>query len=197
LDSEKWFITPLGRSITSSFLNPTFGYQIALKTKNFDVKDIACEISPINSVHISRSIHSRLEQSMKTHLSTRFLSDSILDIITGNVKINKLQTNVVSKIKTWNKLFFDCKCKENPYCIHPQLKLSKLILNMRLDGLKIYQIIDLLTKKYGLFVYMGDLYSWFDELIHATRSISRIASALQQQKIKSNSDALALKIEKS
>ena len=197
LDSEKWFITPLGRSITSSFLNPTFGYQIALKTKNFDVKDIACEISPINSVHISRSIHSRLEQSMKTHLSTRFLSDSILDIITGNVKINKLQTNVVSKIKTWNKLFFNCKCKENPYCIHPQLKLSKLILNMRLDGLKIYQIIDLLTKKYGLFVYTGDLYSWFDELIHATRSISRIASALQQQKIKSNSDALALKIEKS
>ncbi|NDB79651.1 hypothetical protein EB155_07265 [archaeon] len=68
---------------------------------------------------------------------------------------------------------------------------------MRLDGLKIYQIIDLLTKKYGLFVYTGDLYSWFDELIHATRSISRIASALQQQKIKSNSDALALKIEKS
>jgi len=197
LDSEKWFITPLGRSITSSFLNPTFGYQIALKTKNFDVKDIACEISPINSVHIYRSIHSRLEQSMKTHLSTRFLSDSILDIITGNVKINKLQTNIVSKIKTWNKLFFDCKCKENPYCIHPQLKLSKLILNMRLDGLKIYQIIDLLTKKYGLFVYTGDLYSWFDELIHATRSISRIASALQQQKIKSNSDALALKIEKS
>jgi len=196
-DSEKWFITPLGRSITSSFLNPTFGYQIALKTKNFDVKDIACEISSINSVHISRSIHSRLEQSMKTHLSTRFLSDSILDIITGNVKINKLQTDVVSKIKTWNKLFFDCKCKENPYCIHPQLKLSKLILNMRLDGHKIYQIIDLLTKKYGLFVYTGDLYSWFDELIHATRSISRIANALQQHKIKSNSDALALKIEKS
>jgi len=192
---DKWYITPLGRAVTSSFLEPNFGYTIAKKTTKYPVIDIAVEIAPIESIYLSRRIHARLEQGLKSHLSSRFLSDSTLDIITGKTNLRKLDTYTVDRIKEWNQLFFDCNCKSNPYCIHPQLKVSKLVLDLRLEGLKPDAIAYELKKRYDMFVYPGDLLNWLDEVIHASQSVARLAKAIKETKVYNKSKALALSIE--
>jgi helicase len=192
---RKWYITPLGRAVSSSFLKPDFGYNIAKKTTKYTVINIACEIAPIESVYLSRKVHARLEQAMKTHLSQRFLSESILDVITGKANLNKLNPYTVTRIKEWNKMFFDCGCKANPYCVHPQLKLSKLIIDMRLEGLDLDSLTFELKKRYDLFVYPGDLLNWLDEVIHASQSVARLAQAINETTVYNDARALALSIQ--
>jgi superfamily II helicase len=192
---NRWYVTPLGRAISASFLDPEFGYQIAKKSKKYSIMDIAIEIAPLENIYLSRKVHARLEQAMKTHLSSRFLSDSVLDIVTGRANLNKLPGLVIDRIKEWNKIFFDCKCKENPYCLHPQLKVSKLVLNLRLEGLKPNDIAFELRKRYDLFVYPGDLLNWLDEIIHASQSVGRLAQAMKDTEIYKESKSLAFSIE--
>jgi helicase len=133
---------------------------------------------------------------MKTNLSRKFLSDAILDFIVGSsLKSKKLPLTLVERVKQWNRVFFDCNCKANPFCIHPKMKLSKLLLDLRLSGLNISQMIYELTRSYDLFIYPGDLLSWLDEIIHAIQSVARLAKAMKNNEILVNSKHLALAIQ--
>lgn len=193
---EMWYITALGRAISSSFLKPTFGYNIAKKTSKFPIEDIAIEIAPIESIMLSSQIHSQIERAMKTFLSRKFLSDAVLDFIVGSsLKSKKLPLTLVERVKQWNRTFFDCNCKANPYCIHPSIKLSKLILDLRLSGYNMSQMTYELTRNYDLFIYPGDLLSWLDEIIHAIQSVARLAKAMNNNQILIDSKHLALAIQ--
>lgn len=189
-------VSSLGRAISSSFLLPTFGYEIAKRTLKDDIVDIAIEIAPADIVYISSKLHARLEQAMKTNLPRRFLSDAILDIILGSgLNPKTLPAFVIDKIKLWNRTFFDCSCKDNPYCIHPIQKLSRLILELRLEGLSLSQINYELAQRYDFFVYQGDLLTWLDQIIHAIRAISRLAKATKRDNIVESTKTLAKAIE--
>jgi len=193
---NQWYITPLGRAISSSFLKPTFGFNIAKKTTKLPIEEVAIEIAPIESILLTSQIHSQIERSMKTNLSRKFLSDGILDFVIGSgLNPKKLSLALVERVKQWNRLFFDCNCKSNPFCIHPKIKLSKLVLELRLSELSISQIIYKLSQKYDLFMYPGDLLSWLDEIIHAIQSISRLAKAMKNDQIQQDSKQFALAIQ--
>ncbi|MHA2091242.1 MAG: DUF5814 domain-containing protein, partial [Candidatus Kariarchaeaceae archaeon] len=196
MKDQKWYITPLGRAISESFLLPSFGYDIAVKTQKMTVRDIAIEIAPINAIYLSSKIHARIEQTLKYRVSRRFLSDSSLEIITGSSEIKrKLSDQLIDRIKSWNRNFFDCKCKTNPYCPHPQAKIANLILDLRLDGLNPVQIGYELTKQYDLFVFPGDLLNWLDEIIHALHSVARLSKALQNTETIKASKQFAISLE--
>ncbi len=192
----KWYISPLGRAICESFLEPTFGYNTALKTKKQSVKEIAIEIAPVKSVNLSNKIHARIEQALKYRISRKFLSDSSLEIITSSREVKgKLSAQLIERIKDWNRLFFDCNCKSNPYCHHPESKLSDIILDLRMEGLNPLQIGYEMTKKYDLFMYPGDLLNWLNEIIHALHSVARLAKAMKEKDIVKQSRILASSIE--
>ncbi|OLS24124.1 MAG: putative ski2-type helicase [Candidatus Heimdallarchaeota archaeon LC_2] len=191
-----WYITPLGRAISSSFLKPLFGYDIAKKTTKMPVIDVALEIAPNNSILLTSQMHSQIERAMKTNLSRNFLSDGVLDFIVGtSLKSKKLPLTLIEKVKQWNRLFFNCSCKSNPYCIHPKMKLSKLVLDLRLSGMNLSQISYQLSRSYDLFIFPGDLLNWLDEIIHAIQSVARIAKAMNQTSIITESKNLALAIQ--
>jgi helicase len=195
-ENDLWYITALGRAISSSFLKPSFGFEIAKKTIKFPIEEVAIEIAPIETMLLSSQIHSQMERAMKTNLSRKFLSDAILDFVVGSsYKSKNIPITLVERVKQWNRLFFDCNCKINPYCIHPKIKLSKLLLDLRLSGLNISQMTYDLSRNYDLFIYPGDLLSWLDEIIHAIQSVARLAKAMKNNKILIESKQLALAIQ--
>ncbi len=191
-----WYVTALGRAISESFLQPLFGYNIAKKARTHDILDIAIEITPFTNVYLSTRIQARLEQAVKSTISTRFFSDAVLDIISTSKFIRgSVSPYLIDRIKDWNRVFFDCNCKENPYCIHPINKLSKLIINLRIDGLTPEEISSHLRIQYDLKAYTGDLLNWLDEIIHAVQSISRLANAMGDKNLYQKSREISLIIE--
>jgi helicase len=196
LKKNQWYITPLGRAICESFLEPTFGYDIATKTQKKSVREIAIEIAPLEAIYLSSKIHARIEQALKYPVSRKFLSDSSLEIITGSSQVkSKLSSQLIDRIKDWNRHFFDCSCKANPYCKHPQSKISDVVLDLRLEGLNPSQIGYELSNRYDLFMYPGDLLNWLDEIIHALHSTARLAKAMKEVDVIKSSRALAMSIE--
>ncbi|MDH5404384.1 MAG: DUF5814 domain-containing protein [Candidatus Heimdallarchaeota archaeon] len=190
-----FYVTALGRALSESFLLPNFGFNIAKKMNKYTVRQISIEIAPIESVYVSKKVHARLEQAMKTKLSQRFFSDGILDLITNSVDIKKLPPYTINRIKEWIKVLFDCKCKENPYCVHPRYKLSNIILDLRLEGLNVKQIVFELNERFDIFVYQGDLLNWLDEVMHALHSVGRISKSMKYDNILSESKNVAHSLE--
>lgn len=194
--NDKWYITPLGRAISESFLTPSFGYEIAKKTQNHTIKEIAVEIAPLDAVYITNRIQAKLEHALKTHISSKFFSDGVLDMITNMSSVKgKLSPMLMDKIRFWLRNFLDCKCRSNPYCKHPREKISLLILDMRMEGMSISQITNVLAREYDFLVYQGDLINWLDEVIHAINAIGRLAKAMQNNELVSLTNTLAINIE--
>ncbi|MCY3412925.1 MAG: DEAD/DEAH box helicase [Candidatus Heimdallarchaeota archaeon] len=194
--SDTWLVSHLGRAISESFLRPSFGYKIAKKTLNQSINEIAVEISPLESVYISRRMLAKLEHALKTHLSSRFFSDGILETITNMTQIKgNLSPMLMDKIRFWQRNFFDCDCKSNPYCVHPIQKVSMLVLDLRMEGRSTSQITNILSREYDLLIYQGDLLTWLDSIIHAINAIGRLAKAMNNEELIKESTQLALNIE--
>lgn len=178
----KVYVTALGRATNESFLLPTMGYQLAKRTLKEAVEDIAISMTPFENIYLSTRAHAEVEQAAKAIISPRFLSDGSLDTIFGSSATRGAWTSTLAeKVKLWSEVFFNCRCLENPYCDHPQHKISQLILTLRKSGLTPKQISAELTKDYFLFAYPGDLYSWLDQIIHSIQAISRLARAMKQE----------------
>ncbi len=194
--NDSWFITHIGRAITESFLKPTFGYEIAKKTQKQSIHEIAVEIASLDSVYITNRFHAKLEHALKSHISSRFFSDGVLETITNMTSVKgKLSPMLMDKIRFWQRNFFDCKCKINPYCLHPKQKISLLVLDLRMEGRGVSQITNILSREYDLMIYPGDLLNWLDEVIHAINAIGRLAKAMKNDELLSISNELALNIE--
>jgi len=194
--SGKYHITALGRASSESFLTPLIGYRIATETLKKSVLDVAVELTPFKSIHLSQSAHAEIEQLTKAKMSTRFLSDGILEVIFGTSDKGVWSRSLAQKVKVWTSTFFTCACKEYPYCSHAMYKISKTIVNLRLEGLTPKQIVIFIGKKYHLFAYAGDLYSWLYQLSHSLEAIKRLGLAMKKGKISQDSSKLAKSISK-
>ena len=129
-------------------------------------------------------------------MSSRLLSDGVLDVIFGTSEKGLWTRSLAQKVKVWTSNFFTCGCKEYPYCSHPQYKISKMLVQLRLDGLTPKQIVAEIGKTYHLFAYPGDLYSWLDQLLHSIEAIKRLSMAMKKEKTVQESDKLARAISK-
>ncbi len=184
-DRSEVYLSLLGRATAESFLTPKLAYQVAVDTLNKSVLDVALSLTPFESLQLSSRAHARLEQTFKARVSTRFFNDTVLELISGNRSSNHTISKSFSLlINKWIKLFFDCQCKENPYCEHPQIKASKLILNLRMkEKLNPVQINNILIQKYDLMAYPGDLFAWLETVLHSLESISKLATAMKKDEI--------------
>ncbi len=194
--SGSYYISALGRATSESFLTPLLGYRIASETLKKSVLDVAVELSPFTSIHLSQSAHAEIEQLTKSRMSSRLLSDGVLDVIFGTSEKGLWTRSLAQKVKVWTSNFFTCGCKEYPYCSHPQYKISKMLVQLRLDGLTPKQIVAEIGKTYHLFAYPGDLYSWLDQLLHSIEAIKRLSMAMKKEKTVQESDKLARAISK-
>ncbi len=60
--------------------------------------------------------------------------------------------------------------------IHGRVSFGRWMVNRREEGFNPSGIAKLLKKKYELWVYPGDIFSWLDSLIHNLKAVQRIAA---------------------
>ncbi len=192
-------VTPLGRAVAMSFFKPSdLDRVLDLLSKGVDPLTIAITLEPFTQVYILPRIQREIERIFNIRVSSRLFSDAVLEAmdvsgIRGEIEIPKWLLDVLSK---WAKEFFNCDCKERPFCEHGIINLCRKIIDLRVEGRKrLSAICGFMRKEYSLHIYEGDLFRWFDALLHRLRGVGRIASVISRNDVVSVTEMLIRKIE--
>ncbi|MGQ9721000.1 MAG: DUF5814 domain-containing protein [Candidatus Jordarchaeum sp.] len=174
-------ISPLGRAATVSFLTPAKAVFVK-ENIDMDPLELAIRLEPFESVYLSSRVQAELNRAYNTNFPTRFFSGAILDImdVSRTKKPKKLEKWVLDIFANWILNFFNCKCKDNPFCECSQIELAKKITKLRFSGLKPSNISQLIEREYELYIYSGDIFRWLDSLVHNLRAVCRIAEILKK-----------------
>ncbi len=174
-------ISPLGRAASVSFLSPSKAVFVKEKI-DMEPLELAIRLEPFESVYLSSKLQGELNRAYNTNFPTRFFSGAVLDImdVSRTKKPKKLEKWVLDLFAKWILDFFNCNCKDNPFCECGQIELAKKIVELRFTGLKPNNISQLLEKEYQLYIYPGDIFKWLDSLVHNLRAVSRIAEILKK-----------------
>jgi helicase len=201
VDNEYIKATPFGTAVSESFLSP----EVALLVKkqiledNADPLSIAIKLEPFEAIYHSNKLQGELNR-MYRRFPTKFFSGAVFDLFSTDFKNikskRKLENWVLELFASWMVEFFDCKCKESPYCECAQIKLAKKIVTMRQEGKRLHQIANVFNDVYELYIYPGDLFKWLDTLIHHLRAVKRISHVLGADKIVDTSQELIDSIER-
>ncbi len=175
--------TPLGRAVSLAFLPPSRFSEIkeAIVNRSIPMLTLATHLLPFEQVYLDEGLHSFLEKTYKMKMGHRFFDSQALDVLAAKVKARdvKLPPWVIEIFVKWSQAFFDCKCKENPYCEHPPRKLSFELLKLRVTRKFSPQRMSAWFRaNYRLQIYAGDLFSWFDQLLFLMYGIIEIARIL-------------------
>jgi helicase len=102
---------------------------------------------------------------------------------------------VLNLLVKWATEFFNCNCKDNPFCDCGAEKICRKIISLRLTGLTPKQISDKLQEDYSLQIYPGDLFDWFEQEIHRFRGMERVMRVIGKQQLSEQCKELAGSIE--
>ncbi len=175
--------TRLGRAVSLAFLPPTRFSEIkeALVNRTLPMMVLATHLLPFEQVYLDDGLHSLLEKTYKMKMGHRFFDSQALEVLASKIKDRdvKLPSWVIDIFVRWSQTFFDCKCKDNPYCEHPPQKLSYELLSLRVEKkMSPRKIAAWFRTRYRLQIYVGDLFSWFDQLLFLMQGIIEIAKIL-------------------
>ena len=96
-------------------------------------------------------------------------------------KRSNLPKLIVDSMGKWNKDIFNCKCTENPWCGCGERAISRIIVESRLENKNLLKITTDLSANYLLYAYPGDIYRWFDTLIHHLRAVAKLALVFDER----------------
>jgi|GEM_PF-2942431 len=71
------------------------------------------------------------------------------------------------------KEFLSCGCKESPYCGCPPKKLSKFIVELRMEGLDPIEIVKEL-EEYGIEAYQADIFDHLTQCVILLEAFERL-----------------------
>jgi helicase len=190
--------TELGRATAISFFTPQEALLVKDNVGKMDPLAVSLQLNPIHQVYISSAIQSELERAFSTRFSSNLLSGAVLDVmsVSKNGGHKTLPSWVLNLLVKWATEFFNCNCKDNPFCDCGAEKICRKIISLRLAGLPPKQISEKLQEDYSLQVYPGDLFDWFEQEIHRLRGMERIASVIGKQQWSEQCKELAESIEK-
>jgi len=200
MNNGKVAVTPLGRATATSFYKLS-EVKIAKKylKDDMNVLDVAILLEPFTQIYVSTKVQGELEKAFNVRFSSKLFSDAILDVMDVSTKkeMPKLPKWLLELFAKWSLEFFNCKCKEAPFCEHGIVNLCKKIVKLRLEEkLKLREISSRLQKEYELYVYPGDLFRWLDSLIHKLRGISRLAKVWNLKEAAETAEQIVKRIER-
>ncbi|MHA1192883.1 MAG: DUF5814 domain-containing protein, partial [Promethearchaeota archaeon] len=176
--------TNLGIAIAKSFLTVEQGLDLInkLKSKKEAIIDIVLNLKPLKNVYLSKKIAADLSRNVNMkYFSNNFFSNSVLSLMNAEYvkKRKKFSDSFIELIVKWTSEFFNCSCKDNPYCECGRLNLERIILNLRTeDQLSIDGISDYLMDEYSIQVFKGDIVDYLESLIYSFESLFNISKGL-------------------
>ena len=93
---------------------------------------------------------------------------------------------VLRTFSKWTVDFFNCRCKENPFCDCGIWTVSKAVLELRYRGLTPSQINATFLEEYELFIYPGDIFGFLDNQVHILQGINRVAEVIGRYELAEN-----------
>ncbi|MHA1670654.1 MAG: DEAD/DEAH box helicase [Promethearchaeota archaeon] len=176
--------TDLGIAIAKSFLTIEQGLDLInkLKNKRESLIDIVLNLKPLKNVYLSKKIVADLSRNVNMkYFSNNFFSNSVLSLMNAEYvkKRKKFSDSFIKLITKWTSEFFNCSCKDNPYCECGRLNLERIILNLRTENqLSIDGISDYLMEEFSIQVFKGDIIDYLESLIYSFESLFNISQGL-------------------
>jgi helicase len=173
--------TELGRAAAISYFSAS--NVAAIREYSHDAaEELSVMLEPLRNVYLSPRLQSEIERAFRTRFATRLFAGAVLDLMStrSTRRLKKLPRWVLHMFSKWTLTFFNCRCKESPFCDHGQWNLSRKVLEMRFRGLTPSQINARFLKEYELFIYPGDIFGFLDNQVHILQGIERVSETLDR-----------------
>jgi len=162
------------------------------------VDELAIRLEPYRSAYLSDSLVAELSRAFNTYFPRRLYADWVLNTMEvwhRRRKSGKISKRTVKIFAKWVLDIFNCKCEDNPYCDCGKIALSKKLVNLRMNGLTPKGISYEFLKEYEIYAYPGDIFNWFDTLIHGLKAVQRIAEVSNNETVVEEIDHLIKSVE--
>ncbi|NHJ05001.1 MAG: DEAD/DEAH box helicase [Candidatus Heimdallarchaeota archaeon] len=176
--------TSLGKATSRTFLPPSEAGEIKKKLQIISPLEIAIGLEPITSIYLNSKIHAEIEKTLKSgFIGSNLFSGSLLEYMESVLdKRANLPRLIINTFAKWQTDIFNCKCDDNPWCECGESSISRIIVKLRLENKNLRQISTDLSTLYNLYAYPGDIYRWFDTLIHHLRAVAKLALVFDERK---------------
>jgi len=160
--------TLYGKAVSISFLNIKEA-EFIRKNLNKDILEGIVFLERFENVYITNTLQSTLELK-----SAKLFSGEVLEAMARPKDIKIVEPLILE--------FFNCDCKDYPYCECPIKNVSRKIIEYRLKGYSPKKISKEFLK-YNLILYSGDVFSYLNSVVHRIEAFERIAHIFNKKRL--------------
>ncbi|QEE17469.2 DUF5814 domain-containing protein [Promethearchaeum syntrophicum] len=184
--------TRFGKAVAESF----FSLKTAIKIRKSlitpvseelpapDMIELAQSLDTFNNVYVTNRILSELSikgnQQVK---SNNLFSSSVLSMVNaehlGKKKRAHVSRRLYGVIIRWSEDIFNCTCKDKPYCECGKNNIERFIVDYRLSGLSVTEIVLELEEEYEIKIFTGDIIDYLESMINSLFSIQKIGRSVK------------------
>ncbi|MHA1557645.1 MAG: DUF5814 domain-containing protein, partial [Candidatus Heimdallarchaeota archaeon] len=176
--------TKLGKATSRTFLHPSEAGAIKKKLQNTSPLEIAIDLEPFTSIFLTSKIQSEIEKTLRGgYIGSNLFAGSVIEYMESALdKRSNLPKLIIGTFAKWQTEIFNCNCTDNPWCDCGIQSLSRIIVKLRLENKNLRRITTALQTGYNLYAYPGDIYRWFDTLIHHLRAVAKLAVVFDERR---------------
>lgn len=179
--------TELGRAAAISYFSAS--NVAAIQEYRYNTADnLSVRLEPLRNAYLSPRLQSEIERALRTRFATRLFAGAVLDLMSAkrSRRLKRLPRWVLQQFSKWTLDFFNCRCKENPFCDCGIWNVSKAVLELRYRGLTPSKINSTFLEEYELFIYPGDIFGFLDNQVHILQGIQRVADVIGRHELAEN-----------
>jgi len=183
--------TRFGKAVAESF----FSLKTAIKIRKSliipvteenpapDMLELAQSLETFNNVYVTNRILSELSLKGNQQVkSNNLFSSSVLSMVNaehlGKKKRTHISRRLYSVIIRWSEDIFNCVCKDKPYCDCGKESIERFIVDYRLAGLSVTEIVLELEEEYEIKIFKGDIIDYLESIINNLFSIQKIGRSV-------------------
>ena len=183
--------TRFGKAVAESF----FSLKTAIKIREslimpvteenpaLDMLELAQSLETFNNVYVTNRILSELSLKGNQQVkSNNLFSSSVLSMVNsehlGKKKRTHISRRLYNVIIRWSEDIFNCVCKDKPYCDCGKKSIERFIVDYRLSGLSVTEVVLELEEEYEIKIFTGDIIDYLESIINNLFSIQKIGRSI-------------------
>ncbi len=175
-------LTSMGRIMVKHFLNPEQVDVIKDGIESgLEPDEIVTGLEVFDRAFFAGA--DRIAASLNVRLPSRVFQGGAMEMALSGESLARLDSATQQKLVNFAKDFLSCTCKGSPYCGCPERKFSRKLMEMRCEGLSAGRIIDVLTARYGVFAYTGDVMEYLEFAARNLEAVGEVAKVLGDEEM--------------
>lgn len=183
--------TRFGQAVAESFfsLEQAIGIRQALlqevneENPASQMLDLAQTLHSFNNVYVTNRVLADMSvKNQRPSRSNNLFSGAVLSLTSaenlGKKRRGHISRRLYSVLIRWSEDIFNCQCEDSPYCDCGQHNVIRILLDYRLGGLALTDIIETMKEEYEIKIFKGDLLDYFEAIIYSLFAIQKIGRTL-------------------